>query len=445
MHDKFGYYAALGLSSEANLQQIKTAYRRLVKEFHPDSGFNRDNGATFRLITEAYAVLSDPEGRSDYDRAEDAENRDTISHPRNGIEFIYCEDCGKVAAQPRRLVFWRVTSFLLGTHRTPIQKIYCSICARREQIKSTAWTAILGWWGVPWGPIWALSCGFKNALGGTRDLRLDDALTFQNALAFAIKGQGDTAIALANKVRRSPDNDLAFQANRLIATFAESGCDPASSFKDAWTQSYIRSIALLALVVSLPATAGALIYTQSSDGSLPASTENPRNDPSIQAVGSVELDSQPQKPVQTAPIATCKSDIESGTILTGASNLETDGHKLTIDNGSEGDAVIKIRNFPSQSSFASFYVKQGESATLSGIKDGNYQVQYAFGKLGSKCKKLVTIDAASKFNDVEEFAATITEGIDGSTIVRDHLTYTLYSVPGGNVQPETISPEQFNQ
>lgn len=60
------YYAILGISSGSTPDEIKSAYRRLSKEFHPDyySG-NRD---TFLAIQEAYAVLSDDYKRDQYEQ-----------------------------------------------------------------------------------------------------------------------------------------------------------------------------------------------------------------------------------------------------------------------------------------------------------------------------------------------------------------------------------------
>jgi DnaJ-class molecular chaperone len=63
------YYQLLGLDRSAPPQKIKEAYRSLAFQYHPDR--NRENPAaveTMKELNEAYAVLSDPRKRRDYDR-----------------------------------------------------------------------------------------------------------------------------------------------------------------------------------------------------------------------------------------------------------------------------------------------------------------------------------------------------------------------------------------
>jgi DnaJ-class molecular chaperone len=63
------YYQILGVEKEASPQKIKEAYRRLAFQYHPDR--NKGNPSAvekMKGINEAYAVLSDPKKRMDYDR-----------------------------------------------------------------------------------------------------------------------------------------------------------------------------------------------------------------------------------------------------------------------------------------------------------------------------------------------------------------------------------------
>jgi curved DNA-binding protein len=64
------YYEILGVSRNATEKELKEAYRRLVRKYHPDLNPNNKEEAEkiFREINEAYEVLSDPEKRKLYDK-----------------------------------------------------------------------------------------------------------------------------------------------------------------------------------------------------------------------------------------------------------------------------------------------------------------------------------------------------------------------------------------
>lgn len=68
MADKRDYYDVLGLSKGASEDEIKKAYRKLAKQYHPDINKSPDAEAKFKEINEAYEVLSDSQKRSNYDQ-----------------------------------------------------------------------------------------------------------------------------------------------------------------------------------------------------------------------------------------------------------------------------------------------------------------------------------------------------------------------------------------
>jgi curved DNA-binding protein len=61
------YYAILGVPRNATPEEIKEAYWRLAKEYHPDKNPSPEAEERFKLINEAYQVLSDPAKRAEYD------------------------------------------------------------------------------------------------------------------------------------------------------------------------------------------------------------------------------------------------------------------------------------------------------------------------------------------------------------------------------------------
>ena len=61
------YYRILGVDHHADQAAIKRAYRRLALQYHPDVAQHKRSPTRFLEIREAYAVLSDPEKRWQYD------------------------------------------------------------------------------------------------------------------------------------------------------------------------------------------------------------------------------------------------------------------------------------------------------------------------------------------------------------------------------------------
>ncbi|HXF70443.1 MAG TPA: VWA domain-containing protein [Thermoflexus sp.] len=62
------YYAILGIPPSADAEEIKKAYRALVRKVHPDVRPEAGTSLLFRLVHEAYSVLSDPGRRAEYDQ-----------------------------------------------------------------------------------------------------------------------------------------------------------------------------------------------------------------------------------------------------------------------------------------------------------------------------------------------------------------------------------------
>lgn len=62
------YYKIMGLAKDASADDIKRAYRKLARKYHPDVSKEKDAEARFKELGEAYEVLKDPEKRAAYDQ-----------------------------------------------------------------------------------------------------------------------------------------------------------------------------------------------------------------------------------------------------------------------------------------------------------------------------------------------------------------------------------------
>ena len=78
------FYVVLGLDRNATLSDVKRAYRRLARKYHPDINPGDSTSATvFRRVNEAYEILSDPNRRQQYDSVGES----TVVPPESSFEF----------------------------------------------------------------------------------------------------------------------------------------------------------------------------------------------------------------------------------------------------------------------------------------------------------------------------------------------------------------------
>jgi len=85
------YYATLGLAKGASQDDIKRAYRKLARKYHPDVSKEPDAEARFKDVAEAYEALKDPERRAAYDAVGQQHGGDRDFRPppgwNSGFEF----------------------------------------------------------------------------------------------------------------------------------------------------------------------------------------------------------------------------------------------------------------------------------------------------------------------------------------------------------------------
>ena len=90
---KRDYYEVLGVAKDASEEDIKKAYRKLAKKYHPDMNPGDKNAeAKFKEASEAYAILSDAEKRQQYDQFGFA------AFDGSGISAIFSAICSAISS-----------------------------------------------------------------------------------------------------------------------------------------------------------------------------------------------------------------------------------------------------------------------------------------------------------------------------------------------------------
>ncbi|MEM7401446.1 MAG: DnaJ domain-containing protein, partial [Pseudomonadota bacterium] len=92
------YYKILGIERDAKEAEIKTAYRRLARKYHPDVSKEADAEKKFKEVGEAYEVLKDPEKRQAYDQLGANWKAGQNFNPPPGWEDIFSGAAGNTSS-----------------------------------------------------------------------------------------------------------------------------------------------------------------------------------------------------------------------------------------------------------------------------------------------------------------------------------------------------------
>lgn len=248
--DPRGYYRILGVVPGASAEMIKAAYRRRAKDLHPDRNPRPDARDEFQRLSEAYRALTDPATRADYDagrhKAAKAEPEPYRPHT--------CCACGKVAAQPRFVVFPTVQGRLVRSILRSVEGIYCRRCADATALRLALRTWAFGWWSLPWGPFHTLRALAVLLGGGHMPGSANHGLLMRQARAFLVRGDDAVARGLAlQALRFATTEDERRHARALVAAIPT---DPRKVLRDRW-----RGASPLRAAQALPfaALAGAVL------------------------------------------------------------------------------------------------------------------------------------------------------------------------------------------
>jgi len=94
MATKRDYYDVLGVSKTASAAELKSAYRKLALEWHPDKNKAADAETKFKEINEAYQILSDPQKKTQYDQFGHAAPSTSSGFGGQGGPFKYSYSTG---------------------------------------------------------------------------------------------------------------------------------------------------------------------------------------------------------------------------------------------------------------------------------------------------------------------------------------------------------------
>lgn len=417
--DPKGYYAILQVSATADTSEIKSAFKRRAMELHPDR--NRSPSATqdFQKLNEAYEVLSNSEARAQYDtQSIQIENPTEDSREKN-IDPIICSCCGKISAQPRYVIFYVVKSYLVMTSRSTVQGIFCSACAEKRAIKASLITWLLGWWSIPWGPIYSVQALFTNALGGKQPVDLNARILAHQAMYFASIGKFEIAgaiardcLALIKKTNlKAPDvASIKIQIERLLTICG----DDSPQLRNPWG-------VILKLLIPL-----ILIFTTIT-GWIAYEINSPKNNVSYRGA-------QPQQERYVRPLTAPNGSSWPlvAAYIAGYPVLNQTGlATVSIDNRqNDSDVFVKLVALDSseKSTVRTLYIPAYETFSMNGVTPGRYDVRYRDLKSGG-------------FFQSEPFSIEETKTYNGTQYT--DLSITLYKVRDGNMRTFKINESEF--
>jgi curved DNA-binding protein CbpA len=255
LRDPKRYYFTLGVEPSASAAEIKAAWRRRAKKLHPDRNSRPDADAQFQALSESFRVLSDPRARATYDNVQSAARESLRREPETSVSPapVVCSICGKVTAQPRYVVYRYVVGLLVSVRRAAYQGIYCARCAKLTSLRASLICGIAGWWGLPAGPIYSVAEIVRNAFGGFEPPGSRETLLWQNATAFASRGNGELAYAIARDLRSGSNERIALRAARLMDALKTQGVNGrAAHLKSAWSRWPFDVVLHLGIALMLP-------------------------------------------------------------------------------------------------------------------------------------------------------------------------------------------------
>jgi len=250
------YYELLGVKPSASQAEIRTAFRARILKYHPDRNPDPAAAEYTRMLNEAHAVLADERKRQLYDQwlrasapgpEEAAAEQGQEGGTRPAPDFC-CSRCGTKNSSLRLVAMYYVLSFLVVTYRRAASAIWCQRCMAREAAKWTFLSALLGWWGFPWGPVYTLQALFINAKGGLQPRSNNAALLRAVAYQLYTRGERDEAAsALRESLRLEPN----METSEFLKYLEQNGAVSRATSSMFWRAANIAPSGLIIAVAAL--------------------------------------------------------------------------------------------------------------------------------------------------------------------------------------------------
>lgn len=430
-NDVKGYYKTLGVSPAASLNDIKKAFRHRALELHPDQNKSSEATKQFQKLKEAYDVISDPLKRAEYDSlsatmeepAQEPHSEERIPTP------IVCSVCGKIPAQPRYSIFYEVKSFLFVTYRSPIQGIFCKTCADKKSFNATLGTWLLGWWGLPWGPLYSIHALFVNLFGGTKPKDVNARILTYQACIFAQQGKVDLALALAHEALKFAEDEEQLSIIKSIQNVFDDG-KKQPKFKNVWGI-LGKNFAIQSLPMILIISVIGFNIAVDSPASRASFTSHPNN-PSTASKHAIKNSSSINRYIRPATAPNGKPWPNKSGYIKGYKRLFMDGLcTVTVDNSkNDSDVFVKLVSLNAQEplTIRRIFIASRDKFTMKNVPAGYYDVRH---------------------KDLESGAVSQSESFQTKEIYSDdgvrfsNISMTLYKVVHGNMQSTDISEAEF--
>lgn len=252
------------------------------------------------------------------------------------------------------------------------------------------------------------------------------------------RGSGDFVLGMAGQLPRTEDRTLALlfdgtrswrpyvdaRSNTIVGRYRADGNLAEEISRSATLR--VSGTTSQVLTVPLAGTRAALAAV----------------DACVRAMASQPADG-PTRPSALPDTAFCDDKPPNGRILTKRGGLRKTGHKLTVRNSSQGDAIVKVRHEASGRLAYSFFVHRNEAAGITGIADGRYRLQFAYGdSLLGTCAEFDD-PQASEFERSVAFDTKVERKGRTITTYTTDFTATLYAVRDGNAPTSRIGADHF--